>query len=113
MPTLRGADDDEENAVSANPLGRWGLPVISSLRAVVDVKTSTSVSRLDLAGKTHRRWSQFRWYRSLDDRRHEVAVLIVGAGLVGSQVARILVERGERPILMDWAIQPQAPRANR
>ena len=37
-----------------------------------------------------------------------MAVLIVGAGLVGSQVARILVERGERPILMDWAVQPQA-----
>ena len=48
-----------------NPLDRWGLPTISSLRAVLDAKTSTSVSRLDLAGKTHRRWSRFGWYRSL------------------------------------------------
>ena len=48
-----------------NPLGRWGLPAISSLRAVVDARTSTSVSRLDLAGKTHRRWSRLGWYRSL------------------------------------------------
>ncbi len=48
-----------------NPLGRWGLPAISSLRTVVDVKTSTSVSRLDLPGNTHRRWSRFEWYRSL------------------------------------------------
>ena len=37
-----------------------------------------------------------------------MAVLIVGAGLVGSQVARILVEQGERPILMDKSIQRQA-----
>ncbi len=48
-----------------NPRGRWGLPAISSLRAVVDVKTSTSVSRLDLPSKTHRRWSRFGWYRAL------------------------------------------------
>lgn len=34
--------------------------------------------------------------------------LIIGAGLVGSQVARILVERGERPVLMDPAPQPGA-----
>jgi nucleoside-diphosphate-sugar epimerase len=37
-----------------------------------------------------------------------MAVLIIGAGLVGSQVARILVEQGERPVLMDRAPQPQA-----
>ncbi len=48
-----------------NPLGRWGLRAISSLRAVVDAKTSTSVSGLDLAGKTLRRWSRFGWYRPL------------------------------------------------
>ena len=40
-----------------NPLGRWGLGAIHLLRAVVDVKTSTSVSRLDLPGKTYRRCS--------------------------------------------------------
>jgi hypothetical protein len=52
--------------IRGNPLGRWGLLAIFSLRAVLDAKTSTSVSRLDLAGKTHRRWS--RWgggYKSL------------------------------------------------
>ncbi|MBV8535680.1 MAG: NAD(P)-dependent oxidoreductase [Alphaproteobacteria bacterium] len=37
-----------------------------------------------------------------------MASLIIGAGLVGSQVARILVERGERPVLMDPAPQPEA-----
>lgn len=37
-----------------------------------------------------------------------MTTLIVGAGLVGAQVARILVERGERPVLMDSAAQPQA-----
>jgi nucleoside-diphosphate-sugar epimerase len=37
-----------------------------------------------------------------------VAVLIIGAGLVGSQIARILVEQGERPVLMDRAPQPRA-----
>jgi nucleoside-diphosphate-sugar epimerase len=34
--------------------------------------------------------------------------LIIGAGLVGSQVARIFVEKGERPVLMDRSAQPQA-----
>lgn len=37
-----------------------------------------------------------------------MTVLLIGAGLVGSQIARILVERGERPVLMDRAPQPQA-----
>jgi len=37
-----------------------------------------------------------------------MAVLIIGAGLVGSQIARILVEHGERPVLMDRAPQPRA-----
>lgn len=37
-----------------------------------------------------------------------MAVLIIGAGLVGSQIARILIERGERPVLMDRAPQPRA-----
>jgi nucleoside-diphosphate-sugar epimerase len=37
-----------------------------------------------------------------------VTVLVIGAGLVGSQIARILVENGERPVLMDRAPQPRA-----
>lgn len=37
-----------------------------------------------------------------------MTVLVVGAGLVGSQIARILVEKGERPVLMDRAPQPEA-----
>jgi nucleoside-diphosphate-sugar epimerase len=37
-----------------------------------------------------------------------MAVLVIGAGLVGSQVARILVEQGERPVLMDRAPQARA-----
>ncbi len=37
-----------------------------------------------------------------------MTTLIIGAGLVGSQVARILVERGERPVLLDPAPQPEA-----
>ena len=37
-----------------------------------------------------------------------MAILIIGAGLVGSQIARILVEWGEKPVLMDPSAQPQA-----
>jgi nucleoside-diphosphate-sugar epimerase len=37
-----------------------------------------------------------------------MTVLIIGTGLVGSQIARILVEQGERPVLMDRAPQPKA-----
>jgi len=37
-----------------------------------------------------------------------MAVLVIGSGLVGSQVARILVEQGETPVLMDSAAQPAA-----
>lgn len=37
-----------------------------------------------------------------------MTVLITGVGLVGSQVARTLVERGEAPILMDVAPQMEA-----
>jgi nucleoside-diphosphate-sugar epimerase len=37
-----------------------------------------------------------------------MTTLVIGAGLIGSQVARILVERGERPVLMDVAAQTQA-----
>ena len=37
-----------------------------------------------------------------------MTTLVIGAGLIGSQVARILVERGEKPLLMDYAPQPQA-----
>ena len=32
-----------------------------------------------------------------------MAVLVTGAGLVGSQIAQMLVEMGERPILFDVA----------
>ena len=37
-----------------------------------------------------------------------MTTLVIGSGLIGSQVARILVERGENPVLMDSAAQPQA-----
>ncbi|MDP2718414.1 MAG: NAD(P)-dependent oxidoreductase [Dehalococcoidia bacterium] len=37
-----------------------------------------------------------------------MAVLITGAGLVGSQIARLEVERGERPVLMDIAFNNEA-----
>jgi nucleoside-diphosphate-sugar epimerase len=37
-----------------------------------------------------------------------MTTLVIGAGLIGSQVARILAERGEKPVLMDVAAQPQA-----
>ena len=53
-----------------NPSGRWGLPAISSLRAVIDVGASISVSRLDLPGKTHRRYYQHLCYRPLRSRSY-------------------------------------------
>lgn len=37
-----------------------------------------------------------------------MTTLVIGAGLIGSQVARILVERGEKPVLMDVAAQTKA-----
>jgi nucleoside-diphosphate-sugar epimerase len=37
-----------------------------------------------------------------------LTTLVIGSGLIGSQVARILVERGENPVLMDHATQPHA-----
>jgi nucleoside-diphosphate-sugar epimerase len=37
-----------------------------------------------------------------------MTTLVIGAGLVGSQIARLLVEKGERPVLMDRAPQPRA-----
>lgn len=37
-----------------------------------------------------------------------MATLVIGAGLVGSQIARVLAERGETPVLMDPASQPDA-----
>src|SRR3954471_989454 len=37
-----------------------------------------------------------------------MTTLVIGSGLIGSQVARILVEQGEKPVLMDTAAQPQA-----
>ena len=41
-------------------------------------------------------------------REEAMAVLIIGAGLVGSQIARRLVEQGQRPVLMDASPQHQA-----
>jgi nucleoside-diphosphate-sugar epimerase len=37
-----------------------------------------------------------------------MATLVIGAGLVGSQVARLLVERGEEPVLLDTSFQRDA-----
>jgi nucleoside-diphosphate-sugar epimerase len=37
-----------------------------------------------------------------------MTTLVIGAGLIGSQVARILVERGEKPVLMDVSAQTTA-----
>ena len=37
-----------------------------------------------------------------------MTTLIVGAGLVGAQIARILIEEGETPVLLEPAPQPQA-----
>ena len=71
-----------------NHLGRWGLRAISLLRAVVDARTSTSVSRRDLTHKTHRRWSQYGWYRPpgvlLDNRNFRQLVSPKGKQLQGT-----------------------------
>lgn len=40
-------------------------------------------------------------------RRFELTVLIVGSGLVGSELARQLVEHGEKPLLADVKLQPE------
>jgi nucleoside-diphosphate-sugar epimerase len=37
-----------------------------------------------------------------------MATLIIGAGLIGSQIARMLVDEDGRPVLMDRSHQPQA-----
>jgi nucleoside-diphosphate-sugar epimerase len=37
-----------------------------------------------------------------------MTVLVIGGGLVGSQIARLLVASGERPVIMDKAVQPEA-----
>src|SRR5687767_3456379 len=37
-----------------------------------------------------------------------MAILVIGAVLVGAQIARLLVEQGERPVLMDQAPQQAA-----
>ena len=60
----RAAERHSPNRPTEAP-GRWGLLAISLLRAGVDRKTSTSVSRRDLTRKTHRCWSQYGWYRPL------------------------------------------------
>jgi nucleoside-diphosphate-sugar epimerase len=39
-----------------------------------------------------------------------MAVLIIGSGLVGAQIARLLVEAGERPTILDLSPQPEAIR---
>ncbi len=35
-----------------------------------------------------------------------MTTLVIGAGLIGAQVGRILIERGETPVLLDRAAQP-------
>jgi len=40
--------------------------------------------------------------------RLAMAILVTGSGLVGSQVARLLVEAGERPVVLDLAPVPDA-----
>ncbi len=37
-----------------------------------------------------------------------MTTLIIGAGLIGSQIANILVTQGEKPVLMDRSAQPEA-----
>src|ERR1700752_571133 len=37
-----------------------------------------------------------------------MTTLVIGSGLIGSQIARILVEGGEKPLLMDPGAQPAA-----
>jgi nucleoside-diphosphate-sugar epimerase len=37
-----------------------------------------------------------------------VTTLLIGSGLVGSQIARILVEGGERPVILDVSPQPES-----
>ncbi|MEQ8699113.1 MAG: NAD(P)-dependent oxidoreductase [Bauldia litoralis] len=37
-----------------------------------------------------------------------MTTLVIGAGLIGAQVGRILIERGEMPVLLDRAAQPRA-----
>ena len=83
-----------------NPLGRWELPAISSLRAVLDAITSTSVSRLDLAGKTHRRCSRFGWYRSLGACRELAPSKQESTTYEPSLVCKLLI-LGCRPLIPD------------
>ena len=59
-----------------NPSCRWGLSAVSSSRAAVNRKTSTSVARPDHTGKTHRRRSPYGWYGPL-------AVLLLIASIAG------------------------------
>src|ERR1700744_1003714 len=41
-------------------------------------------------------------------REDQMTTLIIGAGLIGSQIARILVGQGEKPVLMDVAAQTKS-----
>ncbi len=41
-----------------------------------------------------------------------MAVLLIGGGLVGSQIARILLEMGETVSILDYAHQPDALKEN-
>src|SRR5262249_12121918 len=42
------------------------------------------------------------------EQEKDMTTLVIGAGLIGSQVARILTERGEKPVLMDVAAQTKS-----
>ena len=100
-----------------NPLGRSGMGAISSLRAVVDVKTSTSVSRLGLPGKTHRCWFRFGWYRSLSDiidpMNRDSYLLLISGLLVGFIATYLVVrDRDLGPIVIrDALVTSPAPSA--
>ena len=37
-----------------------------------------------------------------------MTVLLIGSGVVGSQIANILVEQGSPPVILDYSPQPEA-----
>src|ERR1041385_8869 len=45
---------------------------------------------------------------SANNREDQMTTLVIGAGLIGSQVARILAEHGEKPVLVDVSAQTAA-----